>query len=118
MPKGWKVSVTTGREGRKASILIDHLGHSANINLDENIFNSKNVPEGCKTFMFFHEIGHLVYGPDENACDKYAFLHSLRAGVSPFLCYVAIRHFMPEHYNDRIIDMGKNLLEYEHLKDF
>lgn len=67
--------------------------------------------------MIFHEIGHLIHGPNENACDKFAFYHALAAGVSPFLCYVAIRTYMPEHYNDRVIDMGVNLIDNKHLKN-
>ncbi|GIV28686.1 MAG: hypothetical protein KatS3mg027_2500 [Bacteroidia bacterium] len=49
--------------------------------------------------------------------DKYAFYQSLRNGISPFLCYVAIRAFMPPSYNYRIVEMGKNLLINNHLKN-
>lgn len=65
--------------------------------------------------MVFHEIGHLVFGSVEEACDKYAFYHALAAGVSPFVCYLAIRAYMPEHYNYRIFEMFKNLVDSKHL---
>lgn len=67
--------------------------------------------------MIFHEIGHLIFGPAEEKCDRYAFYHSLAAGVSPFLCYIAIRTYMPEHYNYRIFEMFRNLQDNIHLKN-
>ena len=65
--------------------------------------------------MIYHEMGHLLYGSKEHFCDLYAFTHSLYHGVSPFLCYAAIRAYMPEHYNYRVVEMGKNLLKYNEL---
>jgi hypothetical protein len=116
MPKGWNVSFSEGYVDKIAEININYLGKTAAVKLDSKIFNNKDIPEGCKVFAIFHEIGHLIHGPDEASCDKFAFYHALRAGVSPFLCYVMIRAYMPEHYAYRIISMYNNLLENLHLK--
>jgi len=117
LPAGWSVSFGQGFVDRIACINIDYKGKTAAVQLDSDIFNDKSIPEGCKVFMVFHEIGHLIYGPDESACDRFALQHALRAGVSPYLCYIAIRAFMPEHYNERIIDMAENILQNSHLKN-
>lgn len=117
LPDGWEINITQGPEAKIASVTIYDASRRANINLDNKIFNDPEIPEGCKVFMIFHELWHLRFGPDENRCDRYAFYSSLAAGVSPYLCYIAIRHFMPEHYNDRVVDMGLNLLQNEHLQN-
>lgn len=106
-----------GNEPSKASINIDYLGRNASIKIDQSIYNDKKIPEGCKVFMIFHEIGHLIFGSAEEMCDRFAFYHSLRAGVSPFLCYATIRAYMPEHYNYRIEEMFKNLMAHQNLKN-
>ena len=117
MPKGWAVSFGSAEVEKIAEITIDYAGKSANVLLDKNIFFDKNVPEGCKVFMIFHEIGHLLYAADEAACDKFAFYHALRAGVSPFLCYVAIRSYMPKQYAYRVEAMYNNLINNYNLKN-
>lgn len=116
-PKGWKVSINYDNVSKIASVNVNTQDKTAAVKLDKSIFKDPNVPEGCKVFMIFHEIGHLIYGPHEHLCDKYAFYHALRAGVSPFLCYVALRAYMPEHYNYRIEEMFKNIIANEHLKN-
>lgn len=117
LPHGWDLSFRIGEDPKKASITVDELKRTADVNLDPGIYENKDVPEGCKVFILFHEIGHLLYGPKENNCDRFAFYHSLRAGVSPFLCYVALRAYMPEHYNERVLELGELILENEHLKN-
>lgn len=117
MPQGWTVSFNIGKEAKKASITVDFKGKTAHSVLDDEIFNDPNVPEGCKIFMIFHETGHLIYGPDEAACDRYAFYHSLRYGVSPFLCYVAVRAFLTGHNSYRIKEMFDNIMQHQHLKN-
>lgn len=118
LPKGWNVSFSGGSVDRIACINIDGKEKTASVNLDDGIFNDPEIPEGCKVFMVFHEIGHLKYGPDEEACDWFACQHAMRAGVSPFLCYIAIRAFMPAHYDHRIISLAEKIeLYYPHLKN-
>jgi hypothetical protein len=117
MPKGWRVSVDVGNVARLAEIFIDEFRRSAHINLDEHIFEDKDIAEGSKLFMYFHEIGHLIHGPDESACDEFAFYHSLRAGVSPYLCYLAIFAFMPEHYQYRVDHLEALLNKNSYLQN-
>lgn len=115
MPEGWNFSITGGKVQHIASINIDYKNKKAAIKLDDILFNDPEVPEGCKIVMLFHEMGHLIFGPDEAACDRFAFYHALRAGVSPFLCYLTIRTYMPEHYNYRIIEMFNNIEKNSNL---
>ncbi len=110
LPQGWKISIDYGTESKIAAVTVYKKEKVASIVLDSGIFKDPNIPEGCKVFMIFHELGHLIYGPAENKCDEFALLHSLRAGVSPFLCYLAIRAYMPSHYNYRIVELGNKIL--------
>lgn len=118
LPQGWNISFSKKPVSRRAEIFINGSNKTAAINLDTSLFNDKTIPEGCKVFMVFHEIGHLIYGPAEEKCDEFAFWHSLYAGVSPFLCYVAIRAFMPAHYAYRIEHLGKILEKNPQLKAY
>lgn len=117
MPKGWKTSFNSGNVSRIAQVTIDHLSRVADIEIDQKILNDKDIPEGCKVFMVFHEYGHLIHGPDERACDEFAFYHALRAGVSPFLCYAAIGAFMPAHYEYRVDHLENLLLDNSYLQN-
>lgn len=117
MPQGWNISFQLGDDERVASILFDSGIKKASVKLDKKIFTDPNIPEGCKVFAMFHEMGHLIHGPAEHKCDEFAFYHALRAGVTPFMCYVALRAFMPEHYNYRIVELGNKLLQNEQLKN-
>lgn len=92
---------------RIAQIEIDQKRKKGNITLDKRIFDDKGVPEGCKVFMLFHEIGHPIYRADEAACDEFAFWHALRAGVTPFLCFIALAAYMPQSYEYRVQRLGK-----------
>ncbi len=67
--------------------------------------------------MFFHEIGHIIHGPAEEKCDEFAFWHALKAGVSPFTCYVALRAYMGDHYGYRVEHLGKILMSNPNLKN-
>jgi hypothetical protein len=117
LPQGWSLNFALADVPRKAEINIDYRRKKASAKFDRSIFEDKGVPEGCKIFMFFHELGHLIFGPDEAACDEYAFWHALRAGVSPFLCYVAIRHYMPQGAEYRIERLGQLLLMHPQLRN-
>lgn len=117
MARGWDLDFSKAEVDRLASITIDYKGKRASVHLDRGIFDNPDVPEGCKVFMLFHEAGHLHFGPAEELCDEFAFYNALRVGVSPFLCYVAIRTYMPEHYDYRVERLGKILLSLPHLKN-
>lgn len=117
MPRGWDLTFRTAYEDKKASISIHERAKCAAVKLDHNIFDNKNVPDGCKIFIIFHEMGHLIHGPDEEGCDEFAFWHALRAGVTPFLCYVAIRHYMPAYYASRIERLGMLLKRNPQFKN-
>lgn len=116
-PQGWDVDFKLADVPRKAEISINYRNKKASAKLDREIFESQHVPEGCKIFMVFHEEGHLLFGPAEELCDEFAFWQALRAGVSPFLCYVAIRHYMPQGAEYRIERLGKLLLAHPELKN-
>jgi hypothetical protein len=118
VPQGWKIHFDIDAVARRAQILIDRNGKKAQVKLDKDVFLSKEVPQGVKAFIIYHEIGHIYFKEKEELADKYAFYMALRNGVSPFLCYVAIRAFMPSHYDYRVIEMGKNLLLNNHLKNY
>jgi hypothetical protein len=118
MPQGWHVSAGIGRVARIAQITIDKRLRTGKILLDASIFEDPNVPKGCKIFMFFHEIGHLQFGPDEKACDAFAFWHAVRVGVTPFLCFVALASYMPEHYEDRVTELGNLIRSNPQLKKY
>lgn len=118
LPAGWDVSTNVSRVARIAQITIDKRKRTGEILLDASIFEDPDVPEGCKIFMYFHEIGHLKFGPDETACDRFAFWHALRAGVTPFLCFVALAAYMPEHYEYRVENLGNLILENPHLREY
>lgn len=102
MPKGWNLSADISDVSRVAQITIDKLSRTGKIELDRQIFEDPEVPEGCKIFMFFHEIGHLIHGANEGACDEFAFWHALRVGVTPFMCILGLTAYMPEHYQYRV----------------
>jgi hypothetical protein len=117
MPQGWKWRFSFGPVNRLAEVHLNTAEKTADIKLDSKVFDDKNILEGSKIFMCFHEIGHLIHGPNEAACDRFAFYNSLRAGVSPYICYVTMRQFMPEHYQYRVNEMFKNLAINSHLKN-
>jgi hypothetical protein len=118
MPIGWDVKTGVGKVARIAQIQIDSKTRKGKITLDSQIFEDRNVPEGCKIFMFFHEIGHLKHGPDEGACDRFAFWHALRVGVTPFMCFVALAAYMPESYLYRVQALKDLMLSNPQLKKF
>lgn len=107
-----------GNVSKIAEITIDSVKRTGNIVLDKNIFDDPNVPEGCKIFMFFHEIGHPIYKEREELCDEFALWHALRAGVSPFMCFLALATYMPEQYNYRVERLGKIILKNPQLRKY
>ena len=68
--------------------------------------------------MFFHEIGHPIYREKEELCDEFAFWHALRAGVSPFMCFLALAAYMPDHYRYRVERLGQIILQNPQLKKY
>jgi hypothetical protein len=118
MPKGWKISAGIGKVARVAQITIDERKKKGEILMDSNVFEDPDIPEGCKIFMLFHEFGHLIHGANESACDEFAFWHSLRAGVTPFTCFLALALYMPKHYSYRVERLGKLILKNPQLAKF
>lgn len=118
LPIGWGIAAGIGNVSRVAEVFIDRGKKTAKINLDSDIFENPELPEGCKIFMFFHEIGHLIHGPDEAACDEFAFWHALRVGVTPFLCFFALAAYMPDHYAYRVEKLGNIILSNPQLKKY
>jgi hypothetical protein len=118
MPKNWTFSAKMGPVSKIAEITIDTLKKTGSIVLDQQIFNDPNVPEGCKIFMFFHELGHPQFKEKEHLCDEFAFWHALRAGVSPFMCFLALAAYMPEQYNYRVERLAKLILRNPQLKKY
>lgn len=106
MPDGWNFKIGHSNVSRVAEIYLDYKGRSGRINLDKSLFESPDIPEGCKVFMLFHEFGHAIHGPREELCDEFAFWNALAVGVSPFLCFVALKAFMPQHYDYRVIRLA------------
>lgn len=107
-----------GEVARIAQIDIDSKKRTGDITLDASIFEDKGVPEGCKIFMVFHEMGHPIYKSDEEACDEFAFWHALRAGVTPFLCFLALAAYMPERYEFRVERLRQLILKNPQLKKY
>lgn len=117
-PRGWSFTKKIGHVSRIAEIHVNQKNKTGDINLDERIFNDPNVPEGCKIFMFFHEIGHPIYKHKEELCDEFAFWHALRAGVSPLMCFLALAAYMPENYMYRVERLKKIMLNNPWLKKY
>lgn len=118
LPRGWSFTKETGRVSRIAEIRIDQRNKTGDIRLDERVFSNPDVPEGCKIFMFFHEIGHPIYRQREELCDEFAFWHALRAGVSPMMCFLALAAYMPEGYLYRVERLKKIMLQNPWLKKY
>ncbi|TAJ75201.1 MAG: hypothetical protein EPO42_14190 [Gallionellaceae bacterium] len=103
---------------RVAQIEVDQKNKSGRITLDRRIFEDKEVMEGCKVFMLFHEIGHPIYKADEGACDEFAFWHAIRAGVTPFLCFLALAAYMPKSYEYRVERLAQLILKNPQLTKY
>lgn len=117
MPQGWNLSFDTQKVERVAQVVIDYKKRNAQISFDTKIFNDKNIPEGIKIFLLFHEIGHLIYGPAEELCDEFSFWCSLRLGVTPYTCFLALLMYMPKHYQYRVDRLQKIILSNPQLKN-
>jgi hypothetical protein len=118
MPKGWKFSARTGKVSRIAEISVDYKNKTGDIVLDSRVFEDREVPQGCKIFMFYHELGHPLFKANEKLCDEFALWHALRDGVTPFLCFLALAAYMPDHYQDRVENLGRIILNHPQLKQF
>lgn len=118
LPKGWDLKARLGEVSRIAQIEVNSKKKTGNITLDRRVFEDKSVIEGCKVFMLFHEIGHPIYLANESACDEFAFWHALRAGVTPFLCFLALAAYMPENYKYRVERLGNLILKNPQLKKY
>ena len=118
LPRGWRFSAGISKVARVAQIKIDYKKKTGQIELDSDVFENPQIPEGCKVFMFFHEIGHTIFREKEELCDEYAFWHSLRAGVTPFTCFLALAMYMPAHYQYRVDRLKRIILNNLQLKQF
>lgn len=118
LPVGWSFDVGKGSVARIAENFVDQRNKSGKITLDKKVFDDPDIPEGCKVFMFFHELYHPVYREREELCDEAAFWHALRVGVTPFMCYLALKAYMPANYEYRVQRLEKIILQNPWLRDY